>query len=68
MPLIPQQDIVTVRGQAGTGITTEPLISDLKKLLEKYPPVRILSITETVSKSGTGHGDYRTLTALIETV
>lgn len=58
MPLIPQQDIVSVT-DIGPG---EPINERLKKLLEDYPPVRILSLTETVLM-GT-----RKLTAVIEAV
>lgn len=40
----------------------------LKTVLESYPPARIVSLTETVSNSGVGPGDYQVLTAVIETV
>lgn len=67
MPLISQQDIVSVYGEPGHQ-QTAPLIEQLKKALESYPPVRIVSLTESTSRAGIGAGDFRTLTAVIETV
>lgn len=63
MPLISQQDIVTVEGVD----RVEPMIELLKAALEVYPPVRIVSISSTVLRTG-GGPTIRTLTAVVETV
>lgn len=62
MPLISQQDIVSVR--AGD---SDDLIEKLNHVLEDYPPVRIVSMTETVLRTG-GGPTQRSLKAVIETV
>ncbi|MGV1034076.1 MAG: hypothetical protein ACOYBP_02470 [Microbacteriaceae bacterium] len=64
MPLIPQQDIVTVRVKdVDFNPKSEHLIEMLKQQLESYPPVRILSLSEWSSK-----WHEHSLTAVIETV
>jgi hypothetical protein len=61
LPLIPQQDIVSVYVQAkwDTGLA----IVALKKKLDPYPPCRIISVSNHVSPNGNV-----TLTAVIETL
>ena len=63
MPLVSQQDILTVSGVD----YLEPMIDLLKTRLEEYPPVRIVSIASTVLRTG-GGPTIRTLTAVVETV
>lgn len=56
MALIPQQDIVRVRGLA---IELGDLLT---KALESYPEVKIVSVSHTE------HGDYGSLLAVVETI
>lgn len=57
MPLIPQQDIVSVEDQS-----FEKAIENLQVALESYPPVRIVTISLSCS------GLFHRLVAVIETV
>lgn len=68
MPLIEQQDVVNVCASPGTSPTTAHLITQLKRVLEDYPPVRIVALTESVVASNDGTGPKRSLTAVVETV
>lgn len=56
MALIPQQDIVSVFGEA------RQLGELLTKTLEEYPDVKIISVSHVV------HGIYGSLIAVIETI
>lgn len=62
MPLIPQQDIVTVVGFDSGGDSLQRLNQQLVTLLETYPPCRIVSIS---TQRLTGQ---MALTAVIETI
>jgi hypothetical protein len=65
MPLIPQQDIVVIRGpyQVAPGQGTEDVAAQkLKLALESYPPCRIVSI------NGGGNLHAYVLTAIVETI
>ena len=57
MPLIPQQDVVTVEDQS-----FEKAIENLRGALESYPPVRIVTISLSCS------GLFHRLVAVVETV
>lgn len=60
MPLVPQQDIVSV--QAGGFTSAAQLVPKLKQALEAYPPCRIISIS-TLKDNGA-----LVMTAVIETI
>ena len=57
MPLIDQQDVVTVTSTKGA----RAAVAELKRILEAYPPVRLVSIAMS-STAGTV-----TLVAVVET-
>lgn len=61
MPLIDQQDVVTVT-LSGMSSPIEALIPMLTEQLKAYPPVRIVSVSVTKSSAGAS------LVAVIETV
>lgn len=59
MPLIDQQDVVTVTSTEGG---TPAAAAELKRILEAYPPVRLVSVAIS-STAGTV-----TLVAVVETI
>jgi len=64
MPLIPQQDIVYVEGPYGgrEPLSFETAFAELKRRLESYPSIRIVSLQHGFKLSG------HYLTAVVETV
>ena len=58
MALIPQQDIVTVMGKV------DELGDLMKKALEAYPEVKIVSLSHHYA----GGGPFNTMIAVVETV
>lgn len=65
MPLVPQQDVVSVRVPGGN---PDKAVAELKKALWDYPPVRIISIT-MCSINAEWHGYHGTeLVAVVETM
>jgi hypothetical protein len=66
MPLVPQQDIVTV---VATGAGPEQAIMMLRTKLLDYPDVRVISITMKDVANPLGRGSLGTqLVAVVETV
>ena len=66
MPLIPQQQLVSVKV---IGADEDSAIPQLMKALESYPPVRIVSITSRGVKNPLGAGEIGVrLTAIVETI
>jgi len=61
MPLIPQQDIVTVNA---LGAIPPVAVAQLKKMLEAYPPCKVISISMMPSVGAPGTD----LVAVIETI